>query len=80
MRSFENRKPKNLQDQLASTNSWGCSAILRVEIGRDLLLDDLPTREEGKGYVSVAESSFVWKEGKGLGVKTFKESRTNNVL
>ena len=27
----------------------------RVEIGRDLLLDDLPAREEGKGYVSVAE-------------------------
>ena len=44
----------------------------RVEIGRDLLLDDLPAREEGKGYVSVAESSFVWKEGEGLGVKTFE--------
>ena len=29
-------------------------------------------REEGKGYVSVAESSFVWKEGEGLGVKTFE--------
>ena len=37
----------------------------RVNIGRDLLLDDLPAREEGKGYVSVAESSFVWKEGEG---------------
>ena len=44
----------------------------RVEIGRDLLLDDLSAREEGKGYVSVAESMFVWKEGKGLGVKTFE--------
>jgi hypothetical protein len=38
----------------------------RVEIGRDLLLDELPAREKGKGCVSVAESSFVWKEGEGL--------------
>ena len=49
----------------------------RVEIGRDLLLDELPAREEGKGYVSVAESSFVWKKGKGLGVKTFEELTTD---
>jgi ribonuclease HI len=44
----------------------------RVEVGRDLLLDELPARTEGKGYVSVAESSFVWKEGEGLGIKTFE--------
>ena len=48
----------------------------KVEIGRDLLLDDVPKPaacrgEGGKGYVSVAESSFVWQEGQGLGVKTF---------
>ena len=28
----------------------------RVKIGRNLLLDDLPAREEGKGYVSVADT------------------------
>ena len=38
----------------------------RVEIGRDLRLDELPAREKGKGCVSVAQSSFVWKEGEGL--------------
>ena len=47
----------------------------RVEIGRDLLLDDLPAREEGKGY---EESLFVWKEddSEGLGIKTFEGLKT----
>ena len=36
--------------------------LLNIEIGKDLLLDNLPARIEGKGYVSVSESSFVWKE------------------
>ena len=48
----------------------------RVEIGRDLLLDDLPAREEGKGYVSVAESSFVWKEG---GTNQLYKTRTVSI-
>ena len=30
-----------------------------------------------KGYVSVAESSFVWQEGQGLGVKTFEGLTTS---
>jgi hypothetical protein len=45
--------------------------------GRDLLLDDVPKEEGGKGYVSVAESSFVWQEGQGLGVKTFEGLTTS---
>jgi hypothetical protein len=49
----------------------------KMEMGRDLLLDDVPKGEGGKGYVSVAESSFVWQEGQRLGVNPFEGLTTS---
>jgi hypothetical protein len=69
------RKQK-LEPQLSSLAVFNPATIpdydFKVEIGRDLLLDDVPKGEGGKGYVSVSEWSFVWQEGQGLGAKTFE--------
>ena len=43
----------------------------KTEIGRDLLLDDVPKREGGN--VLVTESLFVWQKGLGWGSKSLRD-------